>query len=209
VGSNGSGGNGNGHHPPEPGDEPALERWVPGPGWQRRTAPVRRRRWDRRRLRLVLAGTGAVLLLVAWSLAFTNGVRSVEPTIDDDDFVADAERLCADVRDRLSAAAAARRDRELSAAERADAVDATVDALAVMLRDLREISPSGEDGEDVTAWLADWQRVLDSGRRTADALRREDDDAAQQAALDGQDPARAVNTFAGANGLPACGTTPA
>jgi hypothetical protein len=146
---------------------------------------------------------------VAWSLAFTNGVRSVEPTIEDEDFVADAEDLCTDVRDRLADAAAARRDRELSPAERADAVDATVDALADMVRDLREISPAGEDGEEVAVWLSDWEQVLESGRRTADALRREDDDAAEQAARDGQDPARAVNAFAGANGLPACGTTPA
>jgi hypothetical protein len=157
----------------------------------------------------VLAGTGAALLLVAWSLAFTNGVRSVEPTIEDEDFVADAEDLCTDVRDRLADAAAARRDRELSPAERADAVDATVDALADMVRDLGEISPAGEDGEEVAVWLSDWEQVLESGRRTADALRREDDDAAEQAARDGQDPARAVNAFAGANGLPACGTTPA
>ena len=157
----------------------------------------------------MLAGTGAFLLLVAWSLAFTNGVRSVEPTIDDEDFVADGEALCADVRDRLAEAAEARRQRDLSAAERADAVDATVDALAAMARDLRDIAPAGEDGEEVAAWLADWREVLQSGRRTADALRREDDDAARQAALDGQDPARAVNAFAGANGMPACGTTPA
>jgi hypothetical protein len=207
VGGNGT--NGNGRHPPEPRDEPALQQWVPGPGWQRRPHPVPRRRGDRRRLRLVLAGTGAILLLVAWSLAFTNGVRSVEPTIEDEDFVADAEDLCTEVRDRLADAAADRRDRELSPAERADAVDATVDALADMARDLRDISPPGEDGEEVAAWLAEWGQVLESGRRTADALRREDDDAAEQAARDGQDPARAVNAFAGANGLPACGTTPA
>jgi hypothetical protein len=78
-----------------------------------------------------------------------------------------------------------------------------------MVRDLGEISPAGEDGEEVAVWLSDWEQVLESGRRTADALRREDDDAAEQAARDGQDPARAVNAFAGANGLPACGTTPA
>jgi hypothetical protein len=200
--------NGNGHHPPEPGDEPALQQWVPGPGWQRRAAPVRRRRSDRRRLRLVLAGSGAFLLLVAWALAFTNGVRSVEPTIDDDDFVAEAEDVCGAVRQRLADAAEARPD-TLSSADRADAIDATVDTLAAMLRDLRDIQPSGADGEDVAAWLANWQRVLDSGRHTADALRSEDDDALRDAARDGQVPARAVNAFAGANGLPACGTTPA
>jgi hypothetical protein len=206
VGGNGT--NGNGRHPPEPGEEPRLEQWVPGPGWQRRTGPAPRRRWDRRRLRLVLAGTGGVLVLVAWLLAFTNGVRSVEPSIDDEEFVADAEDICADVRARLADAAAARDD-DLSSTERADAVDATVDTLAAMLRDLRDIQPSGEDGEQVAAWLQDWEHVLDSGRRTADALRRDDRDAADDAAREGQDPARAVNAFAGANGLPACGTAPA
>jgi hypothetical protein len=206
----GSGGNGsNGRRPPDPDDSTPLQQWVPGPGWQRRTPPAPRRGWNRRRLRLVLAGTGGVLLLVAWSLAFTNGIRTVDPTIDDDDFVADAEELCLAVRERLADAADARRDEELSSAERADAVDATVDELGRMLRDLRDIQPSGGDGEEVADWLADWGRVLDSGRRTADALRRDDEDAARQAALDGQEPARAVNAFAAANGLPACGTTPA
>ena len=157
----------------------------------------------------MLAGSGAALLLVAWSLAFTNGVRSVEPTIDDEDFVADAEDLCADVRDRLADAAEARRDLDLSPTERADAVDATVDALAAMVRDLRDMQPPGADGEEVAEWLADWERVLDTGRRTAEALRRDDENDARDAALAGQDPARAVNAFAGANGLPACGTTPA
>ena len=205
----GSNGNGNGRHVPEPPDDPPrLEQWVPGPGWQRRTAPAPRRRWDRRRLRLVLAGTGGALVLVAWLLAFTNGVRSVESSIDDEEFVSEAEAICADVRARLGDAAAARDD-DLSSTERADAVDATVDTLAAMLRDLRDIQPPGEDGEQVAAWLQDWEQVLESGRRTADALRRDDRDAADAAVRAGQDPARVVNAFAGANGLPACGTAPA
>ena len=206
MGANGS--NGNGRHPPEPEDDPPLRQWVPGPGWQRRTVPAAGRRWDRRRLRLVLAGTGGLLLIVAWLLAFTNGIRSVEPSIEDDDFVAGAEDICLDARNRLADAAAARAD-DLSPAQRADAVDATVDTLTAMLRDLRDIQPPGEDGEEVATWLESWQRVLDSGRRTADALRRDDTDAADAAARAGQDPARAVNAFAGANGLPACGTAPA
>lgn len=203
----GNGTNGNGHHPPEPPEDVPLQRWVPGPGWQRRRVPVPRRRWSRRRLRLVLAGSGVVLLLVAWSLAFTNGVRSIEPTIDDEDFVAEAEQLCSDVRAQLGDAAEARGD-DLSPADQGAAVDDTVDALAAMVRDLRDIRPPGEDGEEVTTWLAAWERVLDSGRRTADALRTDDREAAREAALAGQDPAREVNAFAGANGLPACGTTP-
>jgi hypothetical protein len=55
----------------------------------------------------VLFASGGALLLVAWLLAFTNGISSVEPSIDDDDFVAEAEDLCADVRSRLAGAAAA------------------------------------------------------------------------------------------------------
>ena len=205
MGANGSNGS-NGSSPPEPGDGPSLEAWVPGPGWQRRASPVRRRRrWARRRLRLVLAASGGVLLLVAWSLAFTSGVRSVEPTVDDEDFLAEAEDLCTSVRDRL-AEAAAEREEELTPAEQAAALRATVDALAAMVRDLRDIQPPGADGEEVAAWLADWERVLDTGRRIAEALRRDDREAAAAADRAGQGPARAVNAFAGANGLPACGT---
>ena len=204
MGGNGS--NGNGRHPPEPGEGPSFEAWVPGPGWQRRAAPAgRRRRWSRRRLRLVLAGSGGFLLLVAWSIAFTSGVRSVEPTLEDEDFVAEAGDLCESVRDRL-AAAAAERDEELSSAEQAEAISATVDTLAAMVRDLRDLRPAGADGEEVDAWLADWERVLASGRRIAEALRRDDREAAAAADRASQGPARSVNAFAGANDLPACGT---
>jgi hypothetical protein len=203
VGTNGR--NGDRPHDDEP---PALQAWVPGPGWQRRGAPLRRRRSDRRRWRLVLAGSGAALLLVAWGIAFTSGVRSVEPTVDDEDFLTDAEAVCEAARDRLTEAARARGDDELAPEEQATAVDATVDTLASMIHDLRDLRPAGADGEEVDAWLDDWERVLDSGRRTAEALRRDDRDAAEDAAVAGQDPARAVNAFAGANGLPACGTTP-
>jgi hypothetical protein len=156
----------------------------------------------------VLAGSGAALLVVAWAIAFTSGISSVEPTVDDEDFLADAEAVCEDTRDRLTAAAAARGDDELSPDEQAAAVEATVETLASMVRDLRDLRPAGTDGQEVETWLDEWQRVLDSGRRTAEALRRDDRDAAEEAARAGQDPARAVNAFAGANGVPACGTTP-
>jgi hypothetical protein len=203
VGTNGR----NGDRPHDD-EQPALQAWVPGPGWQRRDVPGGRRRWDRRRWRLVLAGSGAALLLLAWGIAFTSGVRSVEPTVEDEDFLADAEALCEAARSRLTEAARARGDDELAPDEQATAVDATVDTLASMVRDLRDLRPAGADGEEVDAWLDDWERVLDSGRRTADALRRDDRDAAEDAAVAGQEPARAVNAFAGANGVPACGTTP-
>jgi hypothetical protein len=146
--------------------------------------------------------------VVAWAIAFTSGVRSVEPTVDDEEFLADAEAVCERARDVLTDAAQARGDDELSPEEQAAAVDATVETLSSMVRDLRDLQPAGAEGAEVGAWLEDWQRVLDSGRRTAEALRRDDRDAAEEAALAGQDPARAVNAFAGANGLPACGTTP-
>ncbi len=208
MGSNGSNGS-NGSTPHEPGDQPPLEQWVPGPGWQRRSAPVPRRRWDRRRLRLVLAGSGAGLLVLAWVIAFTSGVRSVEATIEDEDFLADAADVCADVRAELADAADARSDEELGPAEQGTAVEETVEALSGMLRDLRDLRPAGADGVVVDAWLDAWEEVLASGRRTADALRREDREAAEDAALQGQEPARAVNAFAAANGVPACGTSPA
>ena len=204
----GNGRNGNGRHPPDPEQDPPLQAWVPGPGWQRRAEPAGPRRWDRRRVRLVLAGSGAALLAVAWAIAFTSGVRSVEPTVDDEEFLADAEVVCEDARDVLTEAARSRGDEELTPEEQADAVDATVETLTSMVRDLRDLQPPGSDGAEVDAWLDAWALVLDSGRRTADALRRDDRDTAQEAALAGQDPARAVNAFAGANGMPACGTTP-
>src|SRR5215218_8592235 len=105
MGANGS----NGHQPVPEDAEPPLEAWVPGPGWQRRAAPPGRPRLDRRRLRLVLAGAGGALLLVVWTLAFTSGVRSVQPTVDDDEFLADAGDVCDRMRDRLAAEAAGRR----------------------------------------------------------------------------------------------------
>lgn len=214
------GSNGNGAHPPEPEDDTfaaGLERWVPGPGWQRRegapasfgeladtrAAAARRRR---RRLRLAFGSSGLALLLVAWSLAFSSGVRSGEPTVGDEAFVADARAVCERVRDRLADAADARRTEDLDDEERAEALEAVVAELDGMVDELAELDPDPEDRAEVEGWLAQWDAVLASGRRTADALAEGDRDAAALAARAGQDPAQGVNAFAGANAIPACGT---
>lgn len=212
--------NGDGAHPPEPDEDPfagGIERWVPGPGWRRRegapasfrafadarSAEARRRR---RRLRLVFGTTGVVLLVLAWSMAFSSGVSTVEQTVGDEAFLAAARDVCDPVRDRLADAAEARRSRDLDDGERAEALDGVVGELDDMVDELAELEPDLEDRAEVEDWLAQWGGVLASGRRTADALADGDRDAAALAARAGQDPARAVNAFAGANGIPACGT---
>ena len=208
------GSNGNGAHPPEPGEEQApggLERWVPGPGWQRRAGgPLAgRRRQQRRRLRLVFAVAGAGLLLLAWSMAFSSGVRSVEPTVGDEAFVEEARDLCGPVRERIDAAAEAHQVGDFDDdSERAEAIEGLVAELEDLVDGLADLRPDAEDVEDVDGWLAQWDVVLDSGRRTADALADGDRSRADAASRDSRDAARAVNRFAAANGLPACGVPP-
>lgn len=137
-------------------------------------------------------------------LAFTASAPTVRPTISDERFVADANAVCRPFQDRLASTSTIGQD--ASDGDRSGAIEAVVAELERMVGVLATLELEVDDRAEVEAWLADWDAVLTSGRRTADALAAGDRDAADRAADAGQRPARAVNAFASANGLGACAT---
>jgi hypothetical protein len=146
-----------------------------------------------------------VCLVGAWSVAFSESVPSVEPTIGDEGFVQAANDVCRPVQERLADGAARRRG-DGSDEARAAAVSEVVSALDAMVTDLGTLRPAAADQREVEGWLGAWQGVLESGRATAAALREGDTASVEDAADAGQAPARAVNRFAQANGLRWCAT---
>lgn len=118
--------------------------------------------------------------------------------------MSDANAVCRPVQERLVSTTTVVERRNDDA--RAAAIEAVVAELADMVEDLSDLEPRVDDRSEVDAWLADWEAVLDSGRRTADAYAAGDRDGAALAADAGQGAARAVNAFTGANGIGACST---
>src|SRR3546814_9720589 len=77
---------------------------------------------------------------------------------------------------------------------------------ATMLDDLTAITPTGEDGELVTAWLTDWHTFLDDRESFATALRADSSARMLVSAKDGQHITEYLDAFAGDNDMPACST---
>ena len=153
----------------------------------------------------MLGALGVACLLGAWSVAFSESVPSIEPTIADERFVRAANDVCRPVQERLVDRAGGSND-EASDPERAAAVSEVVSALDAMVADLGALRPAAADQGEVERWLGAWRGVLESGRATAAALREGDGESVEDAADAGQAPARAVNRFAQANGLRWCAT---
>ena len=91
--------------------------------------------------------------------------------------------------------------------ERADLVDRQDEVFAEMLDDLARLPrPAGEQGEWVTAWLADWQTHIDDRREWADRLHAGEDPPFVETARGNDQVSEAVDGFAEVNEMPSCAT---
>src|SRR3546814_9114495 len=91
-------------------------------------------------------------------LSFGPGRAAPPDELDDPTFAIAAQDRC---REALDAVGQLPRAADTpTAAERADVIDEANGIFATMLDDLTAITPTGEDGELVTAWLTDWHTVL-------------------------------------------------
>jgi hypothetical protein len=161
--------------------------------------------WTRARIAVAVA----VLAMVAmWGyvlyLAFGPGRQPPPDRLDDETFAREAEQVCAAALDDVAALPrAAQAD---TAAERAAIVDQANERFARMLDDLEPLIPDGEDGEIVTAWLADWRTYLRDREAYADALRIDPDARLFVTAKDRDQITEFIDAFAADNRMPACGT---
>lgn len=163
--------------------------------------PSRRGRTGRGLVVIVVSAMVAMWVYVIY-LAVGPGRQDPPDRLDDPAFATSAEARCDEA---LEVVAALPRAIEADTpAERAAVVDDANRAFAAMLDDLETITPPGEDGRIVRAWLADWRTYL--GDRTAYASAVREDPGAQLyvSARASQQVTEYIEAFAADNRMPAC-----
>lgn len=163
------------------------------------------RRWTTGRLLATLAVVGMVAM---WGyviyLALGPGRQDPPDRLDDPGFGAAAQIRCSaalDAVDDLPDAIQA-----TDPLDRADVVEQANDELTAMVDDLTQLAPSGEDGELVAKWLADWRTYLVDRADYVDALRTEEDPRLLVSTRDNDQITKFIDAFAADNDMPACGT---
>ncbi len=163
--------------------------------------PARRRRLTRGVLVVVVTAMVAMWGYVVY-LAFGPGRQDPPDRLDDPAFATAAEARCDEALDAVAALPRASEVR--TPAERADVVEDANQAFAAMLVDLEALTPGGEDGRIVRAWLADWRTYLADREAYADAVRDDPDAQLYVSARDSQQVTEYVEAFAADNHMPAC-----
>jgi hypothetical protein len=158
--------------------------------------------WRRSPVRKVLLYGGVAVFVVFWVWALFFASKEAVNKIDDRDWAARAEEICAayDVRIRaLDDRAAADLD------VRADVVDESTDLLAAMLDEVVAVEPTDEKGQAIVpAWEADYRTLLDDRYAYADRLRSGENVPFTETAVDGVPITERIETFAGDNEMPSC-----
>ncbi len=188
------------------GSGPVRPRWrtwqrPPWPGsgnGRRRSQPWSWRRW------LVVIGIGTAVVLAITFAAGRRGLDLPPRTVDDAEFVAQANAACErtlrplredrDRRQRGETDEAALRRRVLRAADDIERLSDEVRALPL----------AAGDQPDVYRWLDDWDAYVAVGRRFADVIGREDNKSYGQIAAQSAELSERIFVFAKANGMPEC-----
>jgi len=156
------------------------------------------RRW---RFASVLLIVGIVLGAIAYNRG--NSPRPA-PTINDQGFVAAANRLCLKTLPGLRATripVKSEDDREAETAAAIDSASSGVDALVVRLRSLEVTSAAAAE---VDAWLEQWGAYTAAGRRYAAAIRRGDPREYGRVDDESVAPLNAISRFSRGNRIDAC-----
>lgn len=159
-----------------------------------------------RQIGLTIGIAAIVLFAVFWIGATVWFFGDENPDLlEDREWVADAEALCAETRDELDWLPQARDAGDM--ADRANQIEASTAVLAEMTADLAASAPEGDDGELVGLWLVSWETYLGDRLAHADALRAGEDRQFRVTV----DPERGdgvdalLDTFADRNRMPSCG----
>lgn len=164
-----------------------------------------RRRWTTGRWLVTLAVVG---MLTMWGyvlyLAFGPGRADPPNRLDDPTFARRAEDRCSAALDRIAELPLS--IEVTSADERADVLEEANGHLEAMLDDLAALTPAGEDGEMVRAWLADWRTYLGDRQAYAAALHEDPDARLLVSPKGGDHITEHLDAFAADNHMPACST---
>lgn len=171
-------------------------------------APLSGRALIRRRVGLVLAGGGVILIVLMWVAAFAHwGSTDSVDQLDDQRWTSEARAVCADDRkkfDELPAASDA-----TTPQDRADSVEKSIDIFTSMTDELAALDPPSDPAEAalVTDWLGDWDRHIDDRLRFADVLEGGRKDAQFTESLrEKKQISRYIDRFARVNDIEECGT---
>lgn len=155
----------------------------------------------------------AIVVLVAamvgmWGyvlyLAFGPGRQPPPDRLDDPAFAVEAQARCDAALDEVAALPTA--TESATAADRADVVERANAVFAAMLDDLEAMAPSGEDGELVREWLADWRTYLADREAYAVAVRDDPEARLLVSAKDREQITEYLDAFAADNRMTACAT---
>jgi hypothetical protein len=163
---------------------------------------------SRRRTGRLLAITTVVLLVGMWGyvlyLAFGPGRQPPPDRLADPAFATQAQAIC-----RAAHAEVDQLPRAIDTedpGDRADVVEEANDRFSTMVEQMEQIRPAGEDGEIVTAWIADWRTYLDDRAAYAEALRTDPEAQLLVTAKDREQVTEFIDAFAADNRMIACAT---
>jgi hypothetical protein len=167
---------------------------------------------SRKTLLGAIAGAGAVTVVLAmaifWIYVLFVAPSAPEDKLNDAAFPRAAQPVCTNAVDDL------RNDNLLNQpastpAQRADLVELADTRLAVMVQQLRALTPPAttDDGHAVSAWLDDWDQWLSDRSTWVAKLRAGQDVSFDEKARDNGEPnSKALNAFAVTNEMAACVT---
>ena len=149
---------------------------------------------------LILAGLALFVSFWTWALFFAS--KEAVNKIEDRDWAARAEAICAPVKAELRAL---ERQASPDLGVRADLVDQSTDILARMIDSIDAIPPTDPKGRAIVpAWIADYRTLLQDRYDYADQLRRGVDGPFTEAARNGVPITEPLETFAGDNEMKSC-----
>lgn len=149
---------------------------------------------------LFLLGAAAFAAFWFWALFLVD--KTAVNKIDDREWAARAEEICAPVK------ASVRQldlERTSDLDGRAELVDRSTDMLAGMLDELEEVEPADEKGRAIVPdWIADYRTLLDDRYAYAERLRAGEDGPFSETPVQGVPITERIETFAGDNEMPSC-----
>lgn len=215
---------------PEPEPEPGQAPEAAGPGANGSSSEARRsgtakRPWRTTRVppRATTRGTGrrappsrrwvliaaGGLFVVLFGVVFARGLNSgpkLPPrTVEDQEFVRQANTACARSLPDLRRDRARRRTGdEGKEAALAGTVEGTSAELERLTGEVRGLPVSGGDQAEVSRWLDDWDAYVVTGRRFADSLRRSDNKSYAAISAESTELSERIFAFSKANGISQC-----
>jgi hypothetical protein len=151
-----------------------------------------------------VGGIGFVAVMVVTIAASRRGMDLPPRTVEDVEFVRQADAACEralrplrEERDRRS-----RGESDEAALKRR--VERAADEIERLSGEVRALPVAAGDQPEVARWLDDWDAYIAVGRRFADAIGREDTKSYGQIAADSSDLSERIFVFSQANGMREC-----